>query len=123
MPFDSEAPIAPSTVRDNLISLRDHIARLPVERFDMRDWCGTAMCLGGHAAALFFDLPYGDFGGETAGMVAEVMGLKDDQADSLFTPRPGLLGAGPYCATPVQAAVVLDHLIATGQVDWSVAFK
>lgn len=52
------------------------------------------------------------------------LGLSYGQVDALFFPD-GDMGDGgnAYSATPAQAVKVLDHLIATGEVDWGVAFR
>ena len=46
------------------------------------------------------------------------MGLDERQSHALFLPPVGM---GAYEAEAPQAAAVIDHLIATGEVDWSVA--
>lgn len=118
MPFDAEA-LPPTT--QNLLRLRAIIASNPAEMFDYQEslpdeWlsvdpsldCGTPMCILGWARAML--------GTIDTHAVSEALGLSDFQAKILFLngfvirPQP----------TAPQALAVLDHLIATGEVDWSV---
>lgn len=126
MPFDSDAP-AEVTTRDRLLRLRDFLAELPAERFEMSNtgtllWenphCGSPACIGGWARILF--VPWQDrFVGLTEVGFTR-LGLSYGQADALFFPAGGW---NAYSAMPAQAVKVLDHLIATGEVDWGVAFR
>lgn len=130
MPFDA-TPDAQVTARDRVIRLRDFLAELPDERFDMGTWgaydvgtkklqhdCGTAACIGGWAERLF-----GRATDEPEAACAS-LGLDPCQGEALFYP-PGH-NSGRY--TKARAVAVLDHLLATsdpgtvnGVVDWSVA--
>lgn len=123
----------------NIIRLRDAILAAP-ENFDMHYWgrrgetllspspeeviehtCGTIACIGGWTAALFF--PEADRIVEiTEYQVGEVLGLTPNQVSHLCYPTVKMNGRRPYDATNVEAARVLDHIIETGQVDWSKAF-
>jgi hypothetical protein len=98
--------------RENIQKVRDHIAGLNPEQFDMTHWCGTACCIAGWTAKLF-DV---DPGMNQAGAV---LGLGGVPASDLF------LGFGsPTPLTSLQqsdAVAVLDHLLQTGEVDWAAA--
>lgn len=140
MAFDAAThqvdPLSLTTPRERLEYLRDFLRELPAERFDMGDWytvngvgrslsalrktagdivhdCGTAACIAGWAAAIFAPdtRSYAVFAAERA------LGLDDVTAAALFVPD-GFARAG---YTPYEASRVLDHLLATGEVDWSVA--
>jgi len=107
--------------RENVQIVRDHIAGLPPEQFDMDDWgeahtkCGTAACIGGWAAVLLLNA---DGYRVPDSEVAAALGLDIIEGRALFYPR------GPMMqATIPQGLAVLDHLLATGEVDWSVAAK
>lgn len=116
MPFDSaDAPVE-IVGRDRMIRLRDLLAKLPPEKFDMgtvgdRD-CGTPACISGWAQRLF-----SQFDGDMGAM----LGLSPRQVDALFCPK-GWTSAKPNDPRfPVSGAVkVLDHYLATGKIDWSV---
>lgn len=141
MPYDStdfhiEALPAPvvdpkslTTPRERLIYLRDFLRNLPREKFNMIGWivggrrraqamshkCGTTCCIGGWAAVLFGTK-------NIDGVAAQnLLGLNDTQATQLF------YGMGMrnyklyYDLTNSQAANIIDHLINTGEVDWSKA--
>jgi hypothetical protein len=112
---------------ERLVWLRDFLARLPAENFDMGDFgparrwkpaeyylehrCRTPACIAGWASVLF-----GGRVGEDPGDVAErVLRLNGDDADDLF------LGYDHHTTyTPADAVKVLDHLLATGEVRWDV---
>lgn len=125
MPFDSDAPTEVTT-RDRLIMLRDFLAELPDERFSIR-WaftggdapismnafpeCGTAACISGWAQLLF------------PADADDVFGLESHEACELFMPRGWDDDKAYHLYTRARAVAVLDHLINTGEVDWSVAFQ
>jgi hypothetical protein len=127
---------------ERLTRLRDAVLDAP-DNFNMKSWAdatgadaplqitpamvvgktpGVTACLGGWASALFFPESNTVYvGKETAG---KALGLTKSEADQLFYPC-GIFekcGQSPYRSTNVQAARVLDHLIETGEVDWSKAF-
>lgn len=118
--------------RANLIKVRDHIASLPPGRFNMRylfkdrrgeRWsdeaphaqlvhpCGTAACIAGWTLALFAPNKRGG----DADDAQTLLGLDEYQADELFLPQ-GYRNSRRY--TQARAVRTLDHLIATGEVDW-----
>lgn len=135
MPFDAaDFKVDPLTITEpkaRLEYLRDFLRTLPEERFDIlsfadapgwpeycddpisaadvRNDCGTTACIAGWAEALFTEVE--DIGGNAE----ELLGLGEPVANKLFHgfPRGNI--------RPAQAADVLDHLIRTGEVDWSVA--
>jgi hypothetical protein len=116
MPFDAE-PSVEVTARDRMIRLRDFLAKLPPENFDMAvvgsDRCDTPACISGWAQRLFPQR-------ELVGM-REMLGLSERQTDALFCPA-GWASAKPNDPRfPVAGAVkVLDHYLATGKIKWSV---
>lgn len=125
--------------RENIKIVRDHIASLPPERFDMRftfgdsgrvneRWyehsvtahellhpCGTAACIAGWALAVLTPDSKKRLSSDDA---ANLFGIDHHAGDTLFMPD-GFSDPGRY--TQPQAVAVLDHLLATGKVDWSVA--
>lgn len=113
MPFDAAAP-AEVSARDRMIQLRDFLAELPDEKFDISLWhCGTAGCIGGWAETLFFGSAYS---GHDESEVGEHIGLSVANAERLFYP----LGYRYGRHTPAQAVAVLDHYLATGEISWAV---
>ena len=119
-------PLTITDPKERLAYLRDFLRALPEERFDMQHPgefedaeagdCGSAACIGGWARALF----------RTSGPINIVgvtkLGLSADGVDRLFFPHADMAdGTWAMCATTADAADVLDHLIRTGEVDWSVA--
>lgn len=120
----------------NIKRVRDHIAGLPPEQFDMSWWagnptvqaniqpadllhnCGTCGCIGGWTEALLFPRLGADWPERGDYEIGGALGLSDAQSDELFYPS----GIGNWKSISIQKAVaVLDHLMATGNVDWSVA--
>jgi hypothetical protein len=118
--------------RENIRRVRDVIASNDAARFSMtalaRDHqgystdavdilthrCGTAGCIAGWAVALLMPGALAD-----TIRAARLFGLDwQTQGRALFCP-PGWDIPDRY--TQAQAVAVLDHLIATGEVDWSVA--
>lgn len=126
MPYDATA--APAEVaekiaaRERLMRLRDHIAGLPPEMFDVDEWpsfhammhagCGTAACIGGWAQALYHARTHADIG--------DILGLTRDQVSRLFYPHELPDDYDWSDITPTQAVRVLDHLLTTEDVDWNV---
>lgn len=116
MPFGASEE---NNARSRLVRLRDFLATLPEERFDMRDWnqtdeCGSVCCIGGWTEHLFAGP--GELSEEA---VAELIGLDYLEGQTLFYPANY---DRAWDATPAQAVRVLDHLLATGEVCWEVAF-
>lgn len=123
--------------RERVAYLRDFLRELPPERFDMaslyskhgRDTymhgngeaisyvkgCGTAACIAGWTIAVFAPKVRVR---EGAPIAEDLLGLTDLQGNDLFLPS-GFTQQD--FATPAQAANVLDHYLATGKIDWSVA--
>ena len=145
MPFDGDPklyatvlppiPVPADTPHGRLIQLRDFLAALPDSRFNMDYWCedisawdqadlmeetggrpqcGTIACIGGWA-----DVLAGVRRNEgTTVQTGERLGLDQWRAHDLFHPGPLQV---PWGTIPVARAVrVLDHLIETGEVDWSI---
>lgn len=122
--------------RENIQKVRDRIASLPPERFDMagvfmRDGdlsgpgcdgapatpgefmeaCGTAACIAGWTLAVLS--PAGD-ACPSLKQARGLLGLGLATSHSLFIPDD-------FCTrryTPDEAVRVLDHLLETGEVDW-----
>lgn len=138
MACDAE-PSVEVAARDRLIRLRDFLAELSDEQFNIEHlWsnrdgseakfgCGSAACIAGWTCTLFA-AEIGELHPDAID-AQTVLGINDDQGDLLFL--PGLddgdfnpsFREWPQIYTRAGAVVVLDHLIATGKVDWSVAFK
>lgn len=82
--------------------------------------CGTAMCIGGAAEQFFSE--YQTTSNSTKVEVksgSEILGLDYDTAYDLFYPDSYLFESYDDI-TPFMAAVVIRHLIATGEVDWGI---
>lgn len=115
--------------RERVAYLRDFLRRLPPERFDMTEWaygvgydamghetvladCGTRCCIGGWTNTLWPE-ELGLFDGPRA---MGTLGLSVDLGRELF------FGNGvSRTISNLGAANVLDHYLATGKIDWSVA--
>lgn len=116
---------------ENIRLVRNVIANLPPERFNMNYWaayveneddvenivevlhnCGTVACIGGWTNAIFGDET------ESTYDAAKHLGLSDRTAHSLFYPW-GISKSFDEI-TIDEAIQVLDHLIETGEVDWSI---
>lgn len=123
MPFDASAP-AEVTARDRMIQLRDFLAHLPEgSKFNMshfessRHGCGTSACLAGWHGFLIGDRysPRWD-SAEIEGWTTRIstsLGLSWEESYSLFW--------GSFTTDPLEAVAVLDHYLATGEIDWAVA--
>ena len=145
MPFDAEhftvtevpaAPVArdPSTItnpRERIAYLSAFLRDLPEQKFNMTTWaqradadsknahlairdmeCGTTACIGGWTNTLWPQ----EWRLWDSTRAMDTLGLTLDQGQELF------FGAGTqFSITSSQAADVLDHYLATGEVDWSVA--
>lgn len=137
MPFDAEYathltrdPLTITEPRERLEYLRDFLRKLPAERFDLSIYagrggeedfsvdvegdCGTAACICGWAVTKFALACTLD-DDEAAG---EELGLTRDESYALFIPA-----IDRTAVTPAQASHVIDHLLKTGEVDWSVAAR
>lgn len=131
-------PLSITEPRERLAYLRDFLRALPPSRFNMsyfshapaddehdlratriRSDCGTTACIAGWAVALF---TYSDVA-DGMGVASTLLGLPIDVAEPLFYAGMDLDTdrGGEWDATPAQAADVLTHLLATGEVDWAVA--
>lgn len=103
--------------RERVAYLRDFLRELPPKKFNMADWhCGSAACIGGWVENLWF---YGR--SRPSQEVADALGLR---SPDLFYPWGQHADGRDICGpltTPTEAANVLDHYLATGKIDWSVA--
>ncbi len=111
--------------RENIRKTIDHIRNSGVQ-FDMNVWwrglveneCDTVCCIGGHAAIACYDqLPPNAPICGNSGMIA--LGLSREQAEELFTPDSDL-PCDPYNASAEDAIRVLEYLLDTGEVDWTI---
>lgn len=95
--------------------------------------CNTSACICGWAVVLLGDEQRIRAGEGLWPMGVELFGLTDAQAQELFAPwdmddeeqeakYPDDIAYEVMNATPSQAVKVLDHLIATGDIDWNKAF-
>lgn len=111
---------------ERLKMLRDHIANIPESEFNMADYevegdCGTVRCIAGHCKLLFHDVIPDLVWWNTEASSREVLGLTWNQGHRLFL---GAISARlTYGVTRNEALQTLDHLMATGKVDWSHAIK
>jgi hypothetical protein len=109
--------------RENIKKVRDVIAGLRPQRFDMCQWataddavhlhrdCGTAACIGGWTNALLSSpAEFMDFD-----LAGKRLGITLGQTYKLFMPEDYDV-PGHY--TRAHAVRVLDHLLETGEVDW-----
>jgi hypothetical protein len=109
---------------ERLTQLRDVLAALPDERFDMSTFgpessqllhnCGTVACIAGWAAAIFAEP------GITDGAAARTLNLDPDLAHDLFfaDDHPLKETDGLEAITRSDAVKTLTHLIETGEVKW-----
>jgi len=110
MPCDS----TPSTNLDRLI---DHLRDLPLERFDMSEWCGTACCIAGHAYELGI-IQVNPSGLNNYYEMGAPFGMDVIQASEAFA-LPGR-SIDMLRIIPISAAVsMLEHFRDTGIVDWA----
>lgn len=114
--------------RENIQKVRDHIAGLPAANFDMGDYgrsepCGTVACIAG-----WVDIVVGAHAEPTgiSSNARDLLDLNSSQAFDLFWAKDHTRldefdnPVSRWEATPAQAVQVLDHLLATGEVDWSI---
>lgn len=119
----------------NIKTVRDHIAAVDAKRFEMATWasagsrgnysradvdslelihdCNTCGCIGGWSEGLL------RVDESDTRQARELLGLSDLQAEELFFAHSHPLPMNKI--TQAEAVAVLDHLLATGEVDWSVA--
>lgn len=106
--------------RENIQKVRDVIAALPPELFNMKYFgkqseCGTVACIAGWTV---------DVLGRGIGWMPTIaqrhFGISNDQATELFWVGHRDAGHPYWKATNAQAVRVLDHLLETGEVDWSI---
>lgn len=103
---------------ENIKRVRDHIAVLPANKFDMQ-WignepgrgCGSACCIAGWANRVL------GLDGYTSA-AGEAFGISEEAACALFWPPVGPNDHPAWRATIPQAVRVLDLLVETGEVDW-----
>lgn len=123
--------------RERILQLADEIEAMPYKNltgfadsgwigsneqptgFNMKSFgCGTAACIGGHAA---YRQRQEDPGTRynpngLSGMASKWLGIDPQLGDRLYYPA-----VDDYDSiTPKQAARVLRHLAETGKVDWSI---
>jgi hypothetical protein len=109
----------------NITKVRDTIAALEPDRFDMAHWasriedggfaspsdllhnCGTCGCIGGWTEALFED------------PAPVALGLDRQQEFDLFYPAGEGIISSYGDVTQAHAVTTLTKLIETGEVDWS----
>lgn len=131
MPFDAEhfvvidLPVHPSVSQPERIrALRDAILAAPQD-FDMREprihTCGSAACFHGWAKDIFFGTYV------TTEISSAYLGLSFQQGADLYQMCNGGSEPSDFISgslndiTATQAACVLNHYLATGKIDWSVA--
>lgn len=111
----------------NITIVRDKIASLLPEKFDMKEWangssrvgdirhdCDSAACIGGWTDALFWPDEDGDVYRITPNFAYEQLGLTKQQGDDLFYPEEVPLSS----ITQQDAVTCLTRLIETGEVRW-----
>lgn len=126
--------------RENIQKVRDHIAAIPASRFNMGSYfdgptteartyrgmaegaCGSCACIAGHALALL--VPNGR-SGDYVMRARRLLGLNNREALRLFEPESQdywFMGEElrHESVTRDEAVRVLDHLLETGKVDWSI---
>ena len=114
MPYDASPP-AEVTARDRVIMLRDFLATLPDEQFNMDKFmsrCGTVGCIAGWQGFLIGDPAPSGFGLEVvqwSDRVTASLGLDHRQKCDLFY---------AYGRTRAEAIAVLDRYLETGRIEW-----
>jgi hypothetical protein len=114
--------------REHLMFLANFLDTLPAKQFDLADWtreaeCGTVACIDGWACVLFQGKSWDETNIREDAERRALLGLRDiHQAHQLFIPGQLLAGIGRLAGSisPSEAARVLRHLAATGEVDWSI---
>ena len=119
---DSEARIGVNVPA--ILRTIESIAREKSAAFYMGTWCGTACCIGGHTL-LANGMNASEVGPEDIPYLAkQLLRIDDNQALELFQPSDIKGATDDYIKIeyPKERAIaVLRNLIATGEVDWSVA--
>ncbi len=121
MPYESNTGVKVA----ECLAMADFLESLPEELFDMGTFaeneCGTPACIAGWLVRnnreefLASDL-------DTTGFGAKKLSLTSNEAHRLFMFGSDMPKFSIFDANTKQAAKVLRHLAATGEVDWSVAF-
>jgi hypothetical protein len=130
--------------RENIQKVRDYLSNLPDGRFAIGTWffvpgtgfshtlhdrgftnatalegsCGTVACIAGHTLACLE--PDGTIPAMVSPKAAELLGLSTDEAFALFEGYDVANLDDPDEITTADAVRVLDHLLETGEVDWSI---
>jgi hypothetical protein len=97
--------------RQRLQILRDFIAAIPEQNFNMSEWreeheCGTVACIGGWTT-LLFDVPQQSSAGEC-------LGLTGSESDALFCPNGWSYGV----YSRQDALDAIDGYLAKGEIVW-----
>lgn len=85
------------------------------ETFDENQACGSVCCMAGALAQTFGNIKTTIHGHGIFDVARELVGLNLNDAVDLFVPALDL-----HSITPRQAARVVRHLLATGEIDWSI---
>lgn len=85
--------------------------------------CGTPSCIGGYACDMAveygYDQPYSAM--DIPDVARSWLELDSQTAYNLFNPHSVEGEWNGWQATPAQAAQIIRHLIATGEVSWIIA--
>jgi hypothetical protein len=121
--------------------VRDFIASIPEDNFNMGDWhgtmasspvakarrtikkkhyCGTVACIGGWTELLFAAPAASGWYGHKA---PSLLGLSQEDAQELFYPHALEDSLEWNQITNAQAVRVIDHFLATGKVDWTIILE
>ena len=100
------------------INYVDAMAKTRREDLPEDEWCGTAGCLAGHTCMLFYEeaKELARVFGHIPVVAADILELEPNVSNYLFTPRNV---DDLKSLTLPQAIVVLEHFLATGEVDWT----
>jgi hypothetical protein len=98
--------------KERLEKLAAHIEKLPREKFDMDQLCGTPCCIAGYVMKITKNSTRGG----VLHPAADWLGLSYPGGEGRQLFVPALDRA--YRATPKQAAKVIRNLIKTGKVEW-----
>lgn len=102
-----------------LLRVRDHILS-DSEHFYMGGWelsreCGAVRCIAGWALFLNGRTILGKGPIRIMEEAAEILGISWNTACELFNPTASIMRS----ATAEETAQIIDHFIATGEVNWS----